>query len=918
MSATTPSSPSSRALFNADISAPAFKKHLIRNHLLALIKTKNKKLCLIQAPPGYGKTSFMKQIADTLVMPKLWLNIRQTDNDPMNLLHKLNSALGGVNGVRPHGSDPINPAQPPMLHQTSGFTAPSIPLWTRSLIDQMNKQVQLAIFLNDADFIQDSESAEIINLLLQMSHSGIQVFITASSSLHFSYSHLLIENQVTELTQEALCFSPEDIQAMFALHQGPKLESALAEQLTELSEGWPAAAFYMASTLETVDAVQRFIADANLKQQAFDRFFIERVFEQQAADIQQLLLRLSLLDRFNLDICRALSDSPQQCKAFWAYVEQHTFITPIEASGQWYRFHQLFALFLRHRCQLEFSETMRNNWLLKAAQCFFEASAIEEAIPLALQAKHFHQAAQWLENAFPVMVVGMGKHQTYHRWYDSLPEDIVQAFPRLRIGSIWAQVANRQFLNVAEQIQWLIQHKADYPDAIQQEIMRTAGLVYCCMEGLKDNAEKAAPLVEAWLKRWQDPTCYNHSDHRHYEMGLALLIKGYCAKCLSSFQDARQAFHQSIQHLEAFGSYYGITLAKSLLAVTYAKQGFHHEAQREALEAFQLAKVKLGEKSHNGFGLAALLAAIHYEHDEIEAARPYLKDTLPYLKEQSPSDLLIAAFETQARILVYDQAYEEAFGFLKDGIKWAETQALPRLKYKLLDELIVALIRQKRYSQAERYASEYDLILRGADAFKIQLKEHNIAARSIIYCLWQPKAYAEADSILQQLLARSEQKGQLRRQAEWLKLAAINYDLNKQTALADQQCSKLLQLAAPQHYFRMLLDEPEFTALLTRLENSSKATLKPLNRETQQFFTHLMARLKPLGHDQNTKLIEALTAKEIEIIKALAEGLPNKKIAEALLVSLGTLKWHLHNIYSKLNVKNRTQALLVARQQGYL
>ena len=896
MRAATTSSLSSRALFNADISAPAFKKHLIRSHLLERIKAKNTKLCLIQAPPGYGKTSFMKQIADSLSVPQLWLNIRQSDNDPMNLLHKLNSALG--NG--------------------GGNTAPSIPLWTRSLIDQINKQAQLAIFLNDADFLHASESVDIINLLLQMSHSGIQVFMTASSTLHFSYSHLLIENQVTELSQEALCFSAEDIQAMFALHQGPKLDDALAYQLTELSEGWPAAAFYMASTLSSLDALQRFIDDANLKQQAFDRFFIERVFEQQAADIQQLLLRLSLLDRFNLDICQALSDSAEQCKAFWAYVEQHTFITPIEASGQWYRFHQLFALFLRHRCQLEFSESVRHSWLLKAAQSFYTAHAIEDAIPLALQARHFQQAAQWLEDAFPLIVVGMGKHQSYHRWYNALPEDIIQAFPRLRIGSIWAQVANRQFLNVAEQLQWLITHKADYPEAIQQEIMRTAGLVHCCMEGLKDNAEKAAPLVEAWLKRWQEPDCYHHADHRHYELGLALLIKGYCAKCLSDFPSARQALHASISHLDAFGSYYGITLAKSLLAVTYAKQGFHHEAQREAQEAFQLAKQKLGEKSHNGFGLAALLAAIHYEHDEIEAARPYLKDTLPYLKEQSPSDLLIAAFETQARILIYDQAYEEAFGFLKDGIKWAETQALPRLKYKLLDELIVSLIRQKRFSQAERYASEYELILRSADAFNIQLKQHNIAARSIIYCLWQRQAYADAELILQQLLTRSEHKGQLRRQAEWSKLAAINYQLNKQHALAEQACSKLLQLAAPQHYFRMLLDEPEFTALLIALDNSSKTVLKPLNREAQQFFTQLLAKLKPVAQAPNTRLIEALTAKEIEIIKALAEGLPNKKIAEELLVSLGTLKWHLHNIYSKLDVKNRTQALLVARQQGYL
>tara|TARA_R110001592_G_scaffold65203_1_gene200270 strand:+ start:14576 stop:17272 length:2697 start_codon:yes stop_codon:yes gene_type:complete len=894
--------------FNPDTSPPSFKNHLIRLALLRQIESQTKKLSLIQAPPGYGKTSFLKQIYDHLATPHVWINIRQTDNDPINFLHKWNTALSHLDETKDSATS---------SSYTNGFTSPSIELWTRSLIDQMNKHPRLAIFLNDADFIQSADALNIINLLLQMSHAGIRIFITASSSLHFSYSQLLIENQVASITQEALRFTREDIQAIFKLHKKSIPEDELSKQLAEVTEGWPAAAFYMASSLQSDTELQRFIDDANVKQQAFDRYFVERVFEQQSTEVQQLLLKLSLLDRFNLAMCKSLSDSQAQYQAFWPYVEQHTFITPIESSGKWYRFHQLFGLFLKHRCQLEHTETQRNSWQADAAQCFYNENAIEEAIPLAIQAKDFEHAAQWMENAFPTIVVRMGKHLTYHAWYDALPECIHQEHPRLRIGSIWARLANRHFLNVAEQIQWLIQHKADYPQSIQEEIMRIADLVHCCMEGLKDNAIKAAPLAEAWLTKWNDSSSFNNSDDYHYETGLALLIKGYCAKCLSNYQEARQAFHQAIQHLEVFGSYYGITIAKSLLAVTYAKQGFHHEAQREALDGFQLAKQKLGEKSHNGFGIAALLAAIHYEYDEIESARPYLKGILPYLKEQSPSDLLIAAFETQARILIHDQAYEEAFGFLKDGIKWAETQDLPRLKFKLLDELIVHLIRQKRFSEAERYASEYDLILRSAADFKLETSKHNIAARSILFSLWQRKTYSEAHTVLVRLIERSDQKGQLRRQAEWLKLHVINYKLNKKHQEAETTLIKLLALAQPQNYLRLILDEPELHTILLTLNNSATAK-KKLNNETQRFLQKLIQKIQPSQTNDSAAFIEALTAKEIEIIQNLAEGLPNKVIAEKLLVSIGTLKWHLHNIYSKLQVKNRTQALLEAKRLGYI
>ncbi len=896
------------ASFNPDTSPPSFKNHLIRLALLRQIETQSKKLTLIQAPPGYGKTSFLKQIYDHLKLPHLWINIRQSDNDPINLLHKWNTALIQLDSSEELAND---------FSHTSGFTSPSIELWTRSIIDQMNKYPRLAIYLNDADFIHTKESTEIINLLLQMSHNGIRIFITASNSLNFSYSHLLIENQLASITQEALRFSKGDIQAIFKLHKRTIPEDALSKQLADVSEGWPAAAFYMVSGLNDETELTRFIEDANLKQQAFDRYFIERVFEQQSAETQAFLLKLSLLDRFNLNICQSLSETPEQWQAFWPYVEQHTFITPIEASGKWYRFHQLFGLFLRHRCHIEYSENQRNQWQLSAAKCFYEGNAIDDAIPLAIQSKSFEQAATWMEKAFTTVVVRMGKHITYHGWYNSLPEHIRKDFPRLQIGSIWARLANRHFLSVAEQLQKLIQNKANYPEHVQQEITRTAGLIFCCMEGLKDNATKASPLIENWLNQWQDPKFYNNANDHHYEMGLALLIKGYCSKCLSDFKSSRDAFHQSIQHLQAFGSFYGITLVKSLLAVTYAKQGFHHEALREALEGHQLAKLKLGEKSHNGFGLAALLAAIHYEHDEIESARPYLKGILPYLKEQSPSDLLIAAFETQARLLINDKAFEEAFGFLKDGIKWAETQELPRLKFKLLDELIVNLIRQKRVAEAERYASEYDVILRSADDFNIKSSKHSIAARCIVFSLWQRKSYSEAYKILNALLARSQVKNQLRRQAEWLKLLVINHALNKQQEASDTVLIDLLIMAQPQNYSRLLLDEPELHGLLIKLNNNEKLKTS-LSKDANVFLIKLVQKIQPTQTTDSSVFIEALTAKEIEIIQSLAEGLPNKIIAEKLLVSIGTLKWHLHNIYSKLRVKNRTQALLEAKRLGYL
>lgn len=889
------------AAYNPDTSPPSFKNHLIRTHLLRQLQTHPKKLTLVQAPPGYGKTSFLKQVFDYLKTPGVWMNIRSSDNDPVSFLHKLSDALASLQ------SDPSCDG----YNQTSGFTPPSLALWLRSLMDKMNTLPQLNIFLNDADFVTDPHAQELISSLLQMSHTGIRVFVSATTTVNFAYASLLMENQVASITQEALRFTKEDIQRVFELNQQPRPSDILAQQLAEVSEGWPAAGNFAASILRTEADIIRFVDDVGIKQQAFDRYFIERVFEHQPDDVQQLLLRLSLLDRFNLELCQTLSDTAEQCAIFWRYVEQHTFITPIDARGQWFRFHQLFSLFLRHRCQRFYDENQRRRWQLAAGEWLVQHRLAEDAIPLALQAEAFEQGAQWMEGAFPSVVVRFGKHITYLGWYDALPESVIAHYPRVRLGCIWAKLASRQFLSVAEHVMWLQQHKQDYPLPIQNEINRTTALIQCCVEGLKDNAPAAAKLASDWLTQWDHPEGYSTSDDHHYEAGLALLVKGYAAKCLSDFPQSREAFNRSMHHFEAYGTYYGKTWAKSLMAVTYAKQGFHYEAQREALEGYQLARQKLGDKSHSGFGLAALLAAISYEHDELAQAREYLNDILPYLKEQSPADLLIAACETQARLLMADHAYEEAIGHLKDNIKWAESQTLPRLKYKLVDELIVWLTRLGRNAEAELYASEYDLILKNAANFKVDQSLHNICARSIISMFWQRKAYTEAQQVLAMLLHRGTQKGHLRRCAEWLKLKAITCSLQGDEAAAEQTLVETLRIASTQNYLKMLSEEPRLHPLLHQFP------IKKCPADAKDFFNLLLKKIDASPTSQQP-LIEPLTAKEIDIIQLLSEGHPNKSIADQLLVSLGTLKWHLHNIYAKLQVKNRTQALVVAKQQGYL
>lgn len=893
---------------NTDISPPQFSGHLVREGLVNQLQGSPKKLTLIQAPPGYGKTGLLCQIYRCFEQPALWINIRQSDNDPINLIQKIGAALAALKPTYTNKErKKVNQYQP------DGFTPPSFNPWVGSLVDEINEFNGLDIYLNDIDFLTEYAVLDILNSLIRNTSSTVRFYITTAKAVEFSYSHLLMENQVASITQEALRFGKEEIKKVFQLAKKPIPNASLLQKMVDLTEGWPAAIYYVAINLEEESSLESFMTELEQGQVAFDRYFIERVFERQSPGVRKLMLKLALLDRFNVGICGLLSDDDTVTQQLISYIKNNTFISPIDASGAWFRFHQLFNIFLRKRCQFDLTLDEQSEARLNAAYWFKDGVNEEEAIGLALQAKAFDQAALWMEEAFPTVVVRYAKHVTYLDWFKSLPETVVDQYPRVRIGYIWSLSAGRQFLSAVEQMSILGRNKASYSISIQEEITRVVALANCAAKALKDEVATVSPEINQWLAVWNDDSHYKNINDYHYELGIAWLVKGFSEKCLSDFNETKHALNKALSHFQAYGSYYGQCWAHSLAAITYAKQGFHHEALKEAREGYNLAQNNLGEKSHPGYGLAVLIAAISYEYDELEVAEKYQDGALEYLKEQSSTDMLMAAYETKARLLINESSVEEGIGFLKDGIKWAESQSLKRLHLKLADELIVWLLRLNRVAEAEQYSSQFDLIVGSADGFQIERLEHKIAARSMVYMLLQNKQFSAALEILEILIKRSESLGHLRRTAEWLKMEAIAHWLAGETTNAQHSLVKALAIASIQNYFRLFLDDVVLLLpILKAVESSDK------NTQYRSFLKTLLSKMKPNEVVEITAKVDALTVKETAIIKKLEQGSANKEIAAQLFISEGTLKWHLHNIYSKLQVKNRTTAVVMARQQGYL
>jgi LuxR family maltose regulon positive regulatory protein len=368
------------------------------------------------------------------------------------------------------------------------------------------------------------------------------------------------------------------------------------------------------------------------------------------------------------------------------------------------------------------------------------------------------------------------------------------------------------------------------------------------------------------------------------------------------------------QWLEQSEGHYPLAWSAYVEAVLHLKRGSYFDARLACTRGLEHVQRKLHGHPGQTSLLRTLLASICYEFDEIEPALAHLEIALRSVNEYAPADAVIVAYLTQARIqhLRYDES--GALAMLREGQELGDQRGLPRVTLSLAAEECRSLARAGRHEEARLVATRFDFheLPPRSDAAPLHA-DKALRAASHFLLKQSPRVVVEA---LNAAIEISQRRGFAHRSVELLVLRALaeKEDGDWASALADVR--RALTIAAPRKYFRVFLDEGrELGALIDRLdlEQLRGSEAAPLARRLQSaMYMPDVQGGAPIG------LGVELTKRELSILKRLETGLSNKEIAEAIFVSEGTLKWHLHNVYSKLNVKNRTGAMARARVLGIL
>jgi ATP/maltotriose-dependent transcriptional regulator MalT len=375
-----------------------------------------------------------------------------------------------------------------------------------------------------------------------------------------------------------------------------------------------------------------------------------------------------------------------------------------------------------------------------------------------------------------------------------------------------------------------------------------------------------------------------------------------------------QMIAETRQWLEQSEGYYALSWTAYLEAVLHLKRGSYFDSRLACTRGLELVERRLHGHSGQTSLLHTLLAGISYEFDEIERALAHLELAQSSANEYAHADALIVAYLTQARIQHLRHDETGALAMLREGQELGEQRGWRRATLSLAAEECRSLARAGHYEEARLVATRFDFHeLPARNGAPPLSSDKALRAASRYLIKESPRVVVEA---LNTAIENSQQRELAHRSVELLVLRALAKKEDEDWASALADVRRALTIAAPRNYVRVFLDEGrELGALIDRLdmEQLRGSEAAPLARRLQR------AMCAPnVQGGASIGMGEELTKRELSILKRLETGLSNKEIAEAIFVSEGTLKWHLHNVYGKLNVKNRSGAMIRARALGIL
>jgi LuxR family maltose regulon positive regulatory protein len=927
------------------------------------------RLTLVSAPAGFGKTTLLSEWINAGVRSReygrearskkdrenaspptpysilptpsfAWLSLDESDNDPARFLAYFIAALQTIDANIGKGAlSALQSPQPP----------PAEAVLT-SLINEIAAiPDRIVLVLDDYHVIESSPVDDALAILLEHLPPQMHLVIATREDPDLPLARLRVRSQLTELRVTDLRFTPSEAAEFLNQVMGLHLSAEEIAALETRTEGWIAglqmAALSMQGRADTASFIQAFTGSHHF---VLD-YLVEEVLQRQPERVRSFLLQTSILDRLSGPLCDAVrfgnTETPtgqEDGRGMLEALERgNLFVVPLDDKRQWYRYHHLFAdVLLAHSME---EQPDRVSTLHRRASEWYEHNGSPaDAIRHALAAEDFERAAGLIELAWPAMD-GSFQSATWLGWVKALPDELVRARPVLSVGYAWALLdggeleAGEARLRDAER--WLdttadMSERPEVPSAktcpersrrmvvVDEDQFRSLPATIATARAYHAQALGDVPGTVKYARRALD--LLPEGDHVGRGgidalLGVAYWMSGDLEAAHRTLADAMASFQMAGNILFAISGTF-------VLADIRMAQGRLHEAVSTYQQSLQLAAGQ-GETVLRGTADLYLgLSVLHREQGDLEAARQHLLRSEELGEQAALPDWPCRVCLAQARIKETQGDLDGALNLLDEA---------ERLYYRTLvpDVRPIAALKtrvrvgQGRLTEALGWARERGLSV-DDDLSYLREFEHVTLARVLIAEYKSDRAdrsILEAMGLLERLLKAAEEGGRTGSVIEILVLQALAHEAQGNVPLALAPLERALALAKPEGYVRVFVDEGQPMArLLYEIQSRAEALSRGI---APDYVRRLLAAFPSAEPEQTdslktqapkSDLIEPLSERELEVLELIAEGLTNQEVATRLYLSLHTVKVHARNIYAKLGVKNRTQAVAKGKVLGIL
>jgi len=837
-----------------------------------------RKLTLISAPAGFGKTTLLSEWISQSQVPVAWVSLDEGDNDPVQFWTYFVAALDKVQaGVGESALALLRSPQPPPIEAT--LTA---------LINEIAITPEpFALALDDYHLIEAQPIHNALAFSLDHLPPQMHLIIAGRADPPLPLARLRGRGQLTELRETDLRFTIEEAAAFLNQVMGLGLSDENVAALETRTEGWIAGLQLAALSMRGRDDIQQFVESFTGSHRYILDYLIEEVFQQQSADVQDFLLKTSILDRFTAPLCDAVTDRDDSHDVLLGLERANLFIIPLDDSRQWYRYHRLFADLLRHRLDVVCGSKRAALLHARAGQWYEINGFPADAVHHALAAHDWERAATLIYDASGSLM-SRGEVMTVVGWLQALPDEVVRARPQLCLECSWPLILTGQ-LKAAES------YLAQAEQAAQDDAVFLGGIVaaQAYIARTRGDARRTIELSQRALTLLPQDDLSSRSIVA-LNLGLAHWHRGHLAEAERALTEAHHAALQS-------GNSHVRLMALGILGPIQAAQGKLHQAADLCRQAIQLGKRSPAiAPTHLEF------SALLYEWNDLEAAADHLRRGSELTQRSGNLEVQTGGYRMLALLKQAQGEASAALAALQEAHQLArDHDVTPFVHARNAACHAQIALAQDDVATAVHWAEQ---VTEDADAFPLYPFLRLTPARLLLAQNQKAAAAEQLEALYETAVWAGWQFGVV--EVRTLQALAAPTPTAALAFLADA-----LTLAQPEGYVRTFVDKGE--PMVALLQEAASQGMAP------DYVAKLLAAFDaeapvlpapPPPRLPAQPLIEPLSERELEVLQLLADGQTNHEIAQALHVSINTIKTHLKNIYGKLGVHNRREATALAKK----